>query len=70
MAVTQTMLDSAEAAYHDLLTGKAVAEFQDQNGETVKYSKADASKLAAYIQQLKVELNGASASTGPMRVWF
>lgn len=69
MAATQTLLDDAEAAYHALLTGKAVAEFRDQNGETVKYTTASLPRLLAYITQLKREL-GVVVASGPMRVWF
>lgn len=69
MAVTQQMLTEAEAAYHGLLTGKAVVEFRDQNGETVKYSQASRLGLAAYIQYLKGQL-GLLSGAGPMRVWF
>lgn len=70
MAVTQAMLDEAEQAKHDLLTGKAVAEFRDQNGETVKYSKADIDKLSQYIETLKTALGVNTVAAGPMRVWF
>lgn len=70
MAVTQSMLDEAVAAYHRLMTGAGVVEFRDQNGETVKYERANAYRLAAYIQELRRELGLLSAGTGPMRVWF
>ena len=36
MIITMQMLLDAQEAYHALLTGSAVAEFRDQNGETVK----------------------------------
>lgn len=71
MATVQERLNEAEAAYHDLVTGRAVAEIRDQNGETVRYSKADLSKLQLYINSLKQTLaasGGTSTSGGPMRV--
>ena len=64
---TQEMLDEAREAYHALLTGQAVAEIRDQNGETVRYAKADLSKLALYIASLEREIAG-SAVSGPMRI--
>lgn len=70
MAVTQQMLTDAQDAYHALMTGSAVAEFRDQNGETVKYSKTSKNDLLAYIQWLKGQLGMAVAPTGPMRVWM
>jgi hypothetical protein len=70
LAVTQTMLDQAIQALHDLRIGKAVVEFRDQNGEVVRYSRATAGDLAAYIEELKRQLGLLTVSTGPMRVWF
>lgn len=69
MAVTQIHLDEAEAAYHALLTGKAVTRFRDQNGETVEYSQANRAQLAAYIERLKLQLGTGQASR-PMEPWF
>lgn len=70
MALTKTqMLESARAAYHRLMVGESVAEFKDQNGESVRYTAANSSKLAAYIRQLEVEL-GLAAPSRPMGVWF
>lgn len=70
MAVTQQMLTDAERAYHKLMTGTAVVEFRDSNGETVKYNNANRRELAAYIEQLKRELGMLPRGTGPMTVWF
>lgn len=70
MAVTQQMLTEAEKAYHDLLTGSAVVEFRDQNGETVKYLRANKNDLLAYINSLKAQLGQSVAPSGPMRVWM
>lgn len=64
----QTQLQEAEQAYHNLMTGQSVAEFRDQNGEMVRYSPANASRLLAYITSLKMQLGGCPV--GPARVWF
>lgn len=65
---TEQLLADAQLQYHKLLTGRSVVEFRDQNGELMRYTQSSATRLAAYIQQLKVELGQASA--GPMRVFF
>lgn len=70
MAVTQKLLDEAEAAYHALLTGTAVSRFRDQNGETVEYAQANRAQLATYIEWLKGQLGLLTAGSGPMRAWF
>lgn len=72
MAIDKTvLLAEAEAAYHSLLTGQSVAEVRDHNGELVRYFAPQASRLKAYILELKRELgllpNGALA---PGRWWF
>ena len=69
MATTAELLSDAEAAYHKLMTGQALASFTDQNGESVTYAKADASKLLVYINGLKGLVAGGTPS-GPMRVFF
>lgn len=53
----QTRLTKAETAYDELMTGKAVKRFVDQNGETVEYTSANATALASYIESLKQLLN-------------
>jgi hypothetical protein len=70
MAVTQTHLDEAEAAYHALLTGKAVTRFRDQNGESVEYTQASRGQLAIYIEALKRQLGQLNVGLGPMEPWF
>ena len=62
------LLAEAEAAYHQLMTGRAVVECHDQNGESVKYATANAFRLAAYIQELKNQLGGGTGSR-PMQFW-
>jgi len=68
MATIADRLAEAESAYHDLMTGKAVVEVTDQNGEKVVFHRASASKLAQYIQSLKTQVG--SGNRGPMRVYF
>lgn len=65
LSLEQRLAD-AEAAYHDLLTGKAVAEVRDANGETLRYTQANRGALSAYISAMKRELGGAAQ--GPL--WF
>ncbi|RWE33897.1 gpW family head-tail joining protein [Mesorhizobium sp.] len=65
----QETLDEAKAAYHELLTGRAVAEFRDQNGETVRYQAANAFRLAAYIQELENKLSTECRPSAPMQFW-
>lgn len=70
LTVTQEMLDDARAAYHRLMTGAAIAEFRDQNGETIKYSATNKGALQAYIARLEAQLGQAVVPTGPIRVFF
>lgn len=50
-------LQAAQDAYDKLLNGEAVAEFQDQNGERVRYTSANASRLLARIKELEALCN-------------
>ncbi len=63
----EELLAEAKAAYHALMTGTSVVEARDQNGEMIRYSVANAGRLAAYIQQLEWKLN-PTAPKGPMRL--
>ncbi len=66
-------LKEAQAAYHDLATGQAVASFTDQNGERVTYSKADMGKLAGYVNDIVALFAPAATpftSTAPRPVRF
>lgn len=71
---TQQLFDDAVEKYHLLLTGQAVVEVQDQNGEKIRYTGARKSDLAAYIATLASLLGVASpiaaAPRGPMRFFF
>lgn len=69
MALTvQERLIEAEVALHALLTGQAVAEVRDSNGETVRYTIANASRLRAYIEELRRQI--APTLGGPLRPIF
>lgn len=62
-------LADAEAQLHLVLTGQAARVFVDQNGERIEYTAANASRLQAYIAELR-RLLGITTVTGPMKVWF
>lgn len=64
----QEMLNEARAAYHALMTTGSVLEVRDQNGELVRYSRVDASKLLAYIKSLEFQLTGHTSR--PLRPIF
>jgi len=72
--VLKSRLLEAETAYHDIMTGKAVRKWVDQNGESVEYSRANVSQLSSYIEALKAEialLEGARPPyRGPLRFTF
>lgn len=68
MATAQERLTAAEDAYHELMLGRSVVEVEDQNGERIKYTPANANRLATYIEKLKQEVAGTCA--GPLKVWF
>lgn len=72
LATLAQRLAEAEAAYHALLTGKAVVEVRDANGESVVYQQSNRASLAAYVNDLRRQIgDGAGQSeSGPMRVWL
>lgn len=71
MATTQELLDEAQAAYHDLQLGKAVASVRDQNGEEIRYTQANRGDLFAYIGTLQNLITpGTGCALGPMRFFF
>lgn len=67
-------LTEAEAAYHALLIGQSAAEVRDSNGETLRFTSANASRLKAYIADLKAQIAAEASTTGqprgPMRPVF
>ena len=70
MATKTQLLAEAEAAFHRLMTGTAVVEVRDSNGETVKYNSTTKNSLSIYIQSLRRDLGLIDAGSGPMRVYF
>ncbi len=67
----KVQLAEAEAAYHRLMLGQGVAEFRDQNGETVKYTTASVSRLRSYILELRSQLGiSPGRNMGPGRPFF
>jgi hypothetical protein len=65
-AELQVYLTEAEAAYRAVVTGGAIIEVRDSSGESVRYSPANASRLKAYIAELKAQLLGKTPT--PHRV--
>jgi hypothetical protein len=67
----QTRLTEAQTAYHRLITGTQAVEIRDSNGESIRYSSANLSRLRGYIRDLENELAGTAASSRrPLRpVW-
>jgi hypothetical protein len=66
-------LIKAEKAYDDLMTGKSVKKFVDQNGESVEYTQANSTKLSDYIEELKQLLDckrKRAMQTRPLRFVF
>ncbi len=74
MATLAERLVEAEAAHHDLIMGRGVRAFTDQNGERVEYTQANPTKLLAYIGELRAQIAALSGVgpqvTGPMRSFF
>lgn len=72
MATLPERLIEAEGAYHDMVIGRGIARVRDANGEEIQYSKADPSRLLAYIADLKAQIGGTGTvcPSGPMRVFF
>lgn len=71
---TQQLFDDAVEKYHLLLTGQSAVEFQDQNGERVRYTATNAARLLAYIGVLAAALGVDNPFTGkakgPLRFHF
>lgn len=68
-AVLQARLTDAETQYHLVMTGQTAKVFVDQNGERIEYNMASATRLAAYIAELKRQL-GIGCASGPLNVWM
>lgn len=68
-AVLEQRLAEAEAALHSLNLGTQARVIVDQNGERVEFSGANAARLRAYIEELKIAL-GKKTVVGPMNFWM
>jgi len=68
MVDLKVRLEEAELAYHRLITGQTVAEVRDHNGELIRYSASNLTRLWAYIQSLRAQLG--IAPQAPARVWI
>lgn len=66
---TAEKLVEAQAAYHRLMTSQQPVEIRDSNGESIRYTIANASRLKAYIAELKNEIAG-TVKAGPFRPVF
>lgn len=70
MATTADLLTEARAAHHRLVLGGGVVEVRDANGDSIRYSPANESRLLMYIKRLEAELRSHSLPRGPIRpVW-
>lgn len=63
------LLAEAKTALHKLLTGRQAAEFRDQNGEMVRYTRANLAELRRYITELEARVSPPTVS-GPLRPFF
>lgn len=58
MPTAAERLQEARNAYHLLMTGQSAVEIRDSNGESVRFTAANASRLLAYIDELSAEVAG------------
>lgn len=68
----QDRLNEARNALHLLLIGQQEAEVRDSNGESVRFTTANVSRLRAYIAELEDELAGLNTPRArrPLRpIW-
>ncbi|EPG4957881.1 gpW family protein [Citrobacter amalonaticus] len=61
---SQSDLDSARAALHDLMTGKRVATVQ-KDGRRVEFTVTSVSDLKKYIADLEVQVGITKRRRGP-----
>lgn len=61
---TQSELDSARAALHDLMTGKRVATVQ-KDGRRVEFTATSVTDLKKYIAELEVQIGITRRRRGP-----
>jgi uncharacterized protein (UPF0216 family) len=65
---TQSDLDSARKALHELLTGKRVASIQ-KDGRKVEFTATNVSELKQYIIELELKLGQLSRRGRPAGVY-
>lgn len=75
MALTLAeQLVEAETAYHELMTGTAAVSIRDSDGSSVMYRATNASRLKAYIEDLKSQIaadsTGSNTTRYPLRMQF
>ena len=56
MATVAEQLAEAQAAYHELVMGRAARVVVDQNGERVEFVAANRQQLYLYVQSLQAQL--------------
>ena len=56
-AALKIKIAKLEQNYEDIISGRAVKRFVDQNGEQVEYTAANSSKLLDYINALKAKVD-------------
>lgn len=71
----ENKLAEAEKAYHALMTGTAVVEIVDQNGERVRFNNTTRGSLYTYMQELRSKIGNfcpmeSTPVKGPMRFIF
>jgi hypothetical protein len=65
---SQTELNQARAALHDLVLGKRAVKIQ-KDGRTVEYQQVNIDELRVYIQQLESDLGVGTTRRGPAGVF-
>ncbi len=66
-----TRFASLQKAYDDLISGKAVAEFRDSNGESVRYTRADLTRLKNEVEAARLAATSPGSTLGgPLNVWI
>lgn len=61
---TQSELDSARSALHDLMTGKRVATVQ-KDGRRVEFTATSVSDLKKYVTELETLVGNTQRRSGP-----
>ena len=70
-AILASRVSEAQAALHQLATGKMVRVVVDQNGERVEFTMVNIGTLRAYIADLMAQQTGAdSLVRRPLRFLF